>query len=488
MVRLRLSKKWILAAIGLLLALLILKIVLILTAKPKVTVDYVAEYNRTACPQNYDPNDNAAPYYQKAFDAFVDMPDEFRYRYINWPTDFNSTEQALLEERLASNSQAFGWFRIAANKPYYWLERKAKKDNYIGSITSPDLFQLGKLAETLGWDSKLKAAKGKFQTAFENILGCYRAGNHKCRSNMFLADQHTGLSIKKTAIKNALVILDRSEVDNKALKFFQENLKQELDRDTYIPGCQAEKLWQYDKLQRAFIDNGKGTGRLWWRIGFDGVIPLAGEGKIYERKIKMSCFTGPTRRQAAEQIEQTSALFNHVMTKTPWQIKDEGSDYFSEIENINKRHISLEMLGIGIDSKNIFHSYQKTRAQTRALITVLALLQFRLDSGQFPKALNDLLSNGYIQSVPQDPYSNEPLVYKFTDDNFKLYSFGVNFKDDAGEVNLDIIYWPVQHRSEELNLTHSRSLQYLMKWHRKHIRGYRKRKQQEEESQKEREK
>ena len=66
---LRPSKKWVLAAIGLLLALLILKIVLFLTAKPKVTVDYVAEYNKIARPQNYDPNDNAAPYYQKAFDC-----------------------------------------------------------------------------------------------------------------------------------------------------------------------------------------------------------------------------------------------------------------------------------------------------------------------------------------------------------------------------------------------------------------------------------
>ncbi len=39
---LRRGKKWILAAVGLLFALLIFKITLFLTAKPKVTVDYVA--------------------------------------------------------------------------------------------------------------------------------------------------------------------------------------------------------------------------------------------------------------------------------------------------------------------------------------------------------------------------------------------------------------------------------------------------------------
>ena len=95
---LRPSKKWILATIGLLAVLLILKILLLLTAKPKITVDYVAEYKRTSGVQNYDPDENAAPYYQKDFDTFVEPPDKFKYPHIDWPEDFNSAEQALLQE------------------------------------------------------------------------------------------------------------------------------------------------------------------------------------------------------------------------------------------------------------------------------------------------------------------------------------------------------------------------------------------------------
>jgi len=104
---LRQNKKWLLVISVALLAILAVKTTLFLTAKPKITVDYVAEYNRTARPQDYDPNDNAAPYYQKAFDAFVDMPDELRKPHINWPTDFNDAEQALLEKWLISNTLAF---------------------------------------------------------------------------------------------------------------------------------------------------------------------------------------------------------------------------------------------------------------------------------------------------------------------------------------------------------------------------------------------
>ena len=110
---LRASIKWIIAAFGILLIIFIFKVVLFLTAKPKITVDYVAEYNRTSRPQNYDPNENAATYYQKAFEAFVDMPGKVRRLNTNWPTDFNETDQNTLKQWVAANEQAFEYFRDA---------------------------------------------------------------------------------------------------------------------------------------------------------------------------------------------------------------------------------------------------------------------------------------------------------------------------------------------------------------------------------------
>ena len=445
---LRPAKKWVLASIGLLLALLILKMVLFLTANPKITVDYVAEYNRTARPKDYDPNENAAPYYQKAFDVFVAMPNGLQKPYINWPADFNGAEQVLLQNWFAANSQAFESFREAVNKSYYWLERKSEKDNTVAGLLLPELDLLNKLTKALVWNSKFHATGGQSQIAFEYILDCYRAGKQKCRPNLLLLEQYVGLKIKQEALRCAFVVLDKSKVDSKSLKFLQDAIQQELEIDAYVPGCAAEKLYLYDTLQRTFVDNGKGTGRLWWRVGFDIVVPLCGEGKIYECKIAWSCFTGPTKRDAADQIEQTADIFNKVMAKTPWEIKVEGRDYFGEIENINKRYIVCELLHLCIDSKGIFQRYHKTKAQTEALIAVLAILRYKNDSGQFPESLDKLVSAGYLKAIPQDPYSNSPLIYKPTETNFKLYSVGPDFKDDGGVIKLDIIYWPVQQQRE----------------------------------------
>lgn len=458
-----------LVVIGIIAAILVVKAVLFFTAKPKVTVDYIVEYNKISCPENYDPNKNAAPYYQKAFEAFVEMPEELQGPYNNWPTDYLDYEQAMLENWVASNSQAFEYFREALNKPYCWTKGKTDETDdyltksYLGRIRLSDNYQLRKLTEALGWDAKVKAAKGQFQLAFEDIIACYKAGNHKCNPNLLWVEQYCGIEIKQDAVKNAFVILDKSKVSNEALKFLQDSLQQEIDRDTYIPGCQAERLHQLDELQRMFIDNGRGTGRLWWRIGFDIVIPLIDQGEYYERKLKMSCFTGPTRKQVAEQIEQTSALFNQVMVRTPWQVKNGGHNYFKEIEDIYNRHLSLQIMKIGfIDPVGILHTFYKTRAQTGALVAVLAILRFKEDNHQFPTSLDELVSTGYLKSVPMDPYSNGTLVYKIAEDSFKLYSVGEDFSDDGGSneskatqesvyrwgyviphsSSADIVYWP----------------------------------------------
>ena len=69
----------------------------------------------------------------------------------------------------------------------------------------------------------------------------------------------------------------------------------------------------------------------------------------------------------------------------------------------------------------------------------------------------ELFEAGYLKKLPMDPYSDSPLVYKKTDDDFILYSVGYDFEDDGGEVYRDnkgrvrpwgdegdAVFWPVR--------------------------------------------
>ncbi|HUU20759.1 MAG TPA: hypothetical protein VMW72_26670 [Sedimentisphaerales bacterium] len=74
------------------------------------------------------------------------------------------------------------------------------------------------------------------------------------------------------------------------------------------------------------------------------------------------------------------------------------------------------------------------KSKYEALLTILALQRWRLDKEDYPDRLEELVKGDYLKQLPNDPYSDKPLIYKKTDDVFTLYSVGENFKDDSGEV------------------------------------------------------
>ena len=397
------AKKWLLGLILLLPILAALRVVLLVVAEPRVTIDYLAEYNRMCRPVNCDPEENAAPYYQKAFDGFIYMPGRLQRRYVNWPADFSESERALLENWLFLNSQTFEHFRAASGKPYCWLERRQKEEGNMYSVMFPELLTLSRVTRAMIWEAKVKAMKGEFKPAFSNIVDCYRAAGHKCSPQLFLTTQYTGLGIRQNAIRNAFIILDRGGASSEDMTFFQSILEEELDKDAYIPNMQAEMFLVYDVLQQTFLENGRGTGRLAWSAGW-----YSSRSSFMERA--RECFLGPTKNQIVEQTEEVLAISNRMMSKTPWQIESEGYDYFGEIENINRSSFFLAEFGLKPDIA--FHLYHRTLVEGRALVAVLAVLRYKEDRGEFPETLEELVSSGYLRSVPMDPYSNKsPTLY-----------------------------------------------------------------------------
>lgn len=81
----------------------------------------------------------------------------------------------------------------------------------------------------------------------------------------------------------------------------------------------------------------------------------------------------------------------------------------------------------------LFEQYGNAPLTDALMQTNIALHRYRLDNGEFPKSL-DLLKPKYLQSVPNDIYSNKPLLYKVKGEHIVLYSVGFNQKDDGGDV------------------------------------------------------
>ena len=76
--------------------------------------------------------------------------------------------------------------------------------------------------------------------------------------------------------------------------------------------------------------------------------------------------------------------------------------------------------------------HKRVAAHVRLLIAELAVRCYQSDQGRAPTYL-ELLVPKYLQRVPSDPFSGQPLVYRPQGTNWLLYSVGEDGLDDGGK-------------------------------------------------------
>ena len=90
--------------------------------KVNVKVDYVAKFNELGRAGRNE-NDNAAPYYKKAFELCVGLPNGISSQDLKvWPTELPEDKQTLLRGWLSANSKALEQLVLGTKKLYYWPE------------------------------------------------------------------------------------------------------------------------------------------------------------------------------------------------------------------------------------------------------------------------------------------------------------------------------------------------------------------------------
>jgi len=420
---------------------------------PNPKVDYVAKINELAR-AGRDENLNAAPLYQKAIDLYVERPVELMPTLSRWPrpvslSELSDKEQSLLRQWVQSNSQALSQLELGAKKPYYWLQ-KSSKDGIVTEISLPELNEFRKLSRAITWGAKLNAAQGNIDKAIADVITCYRFGLHVTDTS-FLVEQLTGIAFRAGAVQTAFIILDRTEMGQASMKSLQRQIEQLSIDESYIPDMRAEKFMMLDIIQRVFTDDGKGDGRISTSAEILSMISDYLEPTLTQEELQS--FPELQRRQTTESVEKLYEYFEFVGQKTPWQWKNEQINPDKGIEKITEGNIFVQKFCPAF--VRVTQILARERAKTDALITTLALFRYKTDKGQLPEKLDVLVSAGYLNALPTDPFSGSPFVYKQLGNDFMLYSFGLDCDDDggtrskrgAGKQGGDLVFWPVQQTS-----------------------------------------
>ena len=459
--------------IGILILCFIVYTAWFLTGKPTISVDYLALLNQMNWPEIRD-EDNAWPYYEKAISLFVEpnkclekMPAFQNYRQAAYRQfgELTNTEQLEIRKWVEQNNAAWQEFVAGSFKPYsYKKVEYSKKDDerLLWNIIVTHLKPLRDLSKAGIWRCRMEIERGQFRQAIADCLAIVRAGKHFQSNKISIVEQLAGSSMAGLGCTEIRHIAETQDLSAADLEQIRQQLLQIYPHGFPQMDIEGKRLMFLDIVQHLFTDGGLGGGHLVPeqciailhqlnnRHDKDAekymLIPYAIGGMLHARRNETTAMANKMYERLNEmaKISPYERYVNKIATSD--KILAELPQY---------RYFLLHFFTPAVEKISEIAFQGKTLYE--ATLTVLVLLRYEKEKGRYPESLNDLEKEGYSKQLPMDPFSDKPLVYRKTDNNFILYSVGHNFKDDGGQVyrddkgrvrqwadEADTVFWPVQ--------------------------------------------
>ncbi len=420
----------------------------VLWGQPNPSIDYLTLANTALEPNNTDPNLNAASNYIELFQAFHPLPESLSSQWDTWPDAFDPNELMILEEWVKINESVLTHLKEATDKPYFWIPYQSSS-GALCEIEVDHLTQLRQCTHGIFLIVLWKARHGQVEEAFELLKCLLRMGIHQNQRGTLL-EQLVGLAVCKVSGKGVLVVLDHIEVDLHEMVKMQQLIQTQVPLLTAPQFLQIEKLYGHDNIQRVFTDDGYGNGRLIPSKFYD----MTKDGSLYHSPLSfMEAFcislSHPDRVETTELFDLYYDIAQDLATKSPWQLYSENSSYDDELEWILMDNAYLERSFRSIS--RVIELGWRSRMYLTAVETSLALHRYRAQHDSFPPSLQELVAQDFLECLPQDIYSNKPLVYRMNEDHFVLYSIGSDFADNGGaesnwgdnDFGGDKVFWPI---------------------------------------------
>ncbi|MDT8300295.1 MAG: TlpA disulfide reductase family protein [Sedimentisphaerales bacterium] len=357
---------------------------------------YITELNTIGMAGRSEIN-NAAPYYQKAIELYVNEPDELNGKTRSLPDELSAQEQALLSKWVQDNSSALNQLQLGSNKPYCWFTKNGPTLD-----VNPYLQELVELAFVLQARTFLQPENTNINSIIADLLTLFKFGIHISSGPNLSEEKMVGFALKGLSLKAVFYILDQELLNSASMKSLEDRLKQLATNQNEAFDIRGDKINMQEKVETTYT-NLKGY------------------------------------------LKSTLEYCDMVAARTPWKLKNDKAILSANtnpwIENIAPaiaRSVEIEY---------------RSRTEVQALITTLAILRYNNENNRYPASLSELKSAGYLNELPKDPFSDKSLVYRKTEEGFILYSLGGDFDDDGGqqskwgleEENGDQVFWPIQN-------------------------------------------
>jgi len=470
-------------AAAVLILFLIVYAVWFLSGKAVIDTDYVARANEIVRPVA-DESLNAASLYNKATELYEQSVEAYNKEYESgfelpensrvtfWVlleknySETNTEQKQLIQKWMDENEQLFDLVLAGTQRPYYWHKYESK-DGKLLSILMPNLSGYRRLAKALRWRAYFHAEDGQYKDALTDMITCCRFGRH-LTGDTVLIEQLVGIAITGLANSTIRDILSEHQIDSGTLAELQGEFEEIADNKSFAISFKTERLLLYDELQRCFTAGPDGhiiPKRIIELSSSESEINFYPESILDElllllskatniRSVAYLLFLHPDRQ---ETLKSGNAFYDYceeLALQTPAKTHASMGERDAEFKELFQKNFILSVLMPALE-KVIEISYRAC-TDYKATSAIIAALRYKQDKGNYPGGLEELVASDYLKKLPMDSWSDRPLVYRKTDDDFTLYSVGYNFIDDGGQVYRndkgsprlwaeegDAVFWPV---------------------------------------------
>jgi hypothetical protein len=425
--------------------------------KPKITRDYLAEFNERY--QGVPESDKAWPLYKQAMILKLENPlsntsSQNLLSYPGW-SDWDAAK-----ERIASLKPALELIREGASKPVYGKALSLYEDPdivdarggpssmfaaipgsadddplWMAMLTMDDLGYIRKMAFDLAQDTSIALEQDQPGRAIEDIEAMLGLAAHASESETLLnlmarsgAERLASGTLKRVLLDNpqAFTKPGLARLQQAFMTIGLEGLREDGRLTRSIPvKLSMERAYFLDMTQRVYSDDGKGDGHMTLEGTKLVLVPLPG---------LVTVVLAESRKEAIGNFDEHFERFLRLVRMPIWERGDavdqldiEWNEYAAS-RYLQAKH-PLETLN-PFWPRMLF-AVDRPNTERDAAITVIALHRYRLAHRSFPATLHELVPE-FLPTLPLDPMDGKPLRYRLKVSGPVLYSIGADGDDDKG--------------------------------------------------------
>ena len=414
------------------------------TVQPNPSIDYATKLQELSA-ANQPPGENAWPMLVEAARMLAEVqsamddplspfdPFDFKPLYLEdtSPEVLSKLQHTITELRTAG---VFDQLALAAQRPNAVRPQSQMQGESLLFQTIPDAGLLRRLALARIASMYQALAQGDAEEAVAALdQSLYVAQAHTHQS--LIIEHLIGLAIATKAVGRLRQALMQNQFEAKTYARMLETIQQRLPFGSNEIAIHGERLILLDMIQRVYSDNGKGGGRLLLAETDD--ILQTGMGSPTSGVPAIVNLGGLLYANRIEITKATNDFFDHFIRLSKLSRAERRADPFDEdvfVQALGWRYMPLNMLipalGRFVDSRDVID------CEIAGTIIMLALEQYRAQTGQYPDSLQEL-APAILEDIPSDLFSAQGFVYRKLsndplDKGYVLYSIGVDGVDNNG--------------------------------------------------------